>query len=1332
MPYDLSRFSTQSFERFTQALAMAQFGNGAQVYGAGSDGARELTFEGRCVPVPDAPEWNGYVVLQSKFRQFPQGGKDDLKWLKGQADRELQKFLNPSRSLKAPEYYVLATNLRLTAGAADSSGARAGTLDLMLKHLDGWKKDLGVKGVWLWDADALSALLDVHAGVRTSYTSWIAPGDVLHAAFEHFAKPKFEDVVKRVVRDELKDQRGIKTQDSAQSHGRAVYIDEVFVDLPVDPLSTLILDEEAPHEDQGHEEDTTGHDEEEEWLVEDETSPEHSSTWNFVNLVADRLADNLSPSAWGEKGRGQHQKIVVLGGPGQGKSTIGQFLAQLLRANLVASATDVLPEIRAIANETIERAKAERINVSGPLRFPIHIALPRYADAISKEATPVSLLRYIATGIGRVADEEVDPATLREWLTHYPSLIILDGLDEVPRSGNRADVIRSIGRLMSDLREADADTLVLITSRPQGYLNDLDHRYWSHWHLSDLDSANAVRFASRLAEVLITQESRRHEVVATLASASEDPSTAPLMISPLQVSLLFSLVVTRSDIPKDRWTLFERHYETLRDREIAKGGSSGELIRRFRAEIDRLHYDAGFILHVRAEKQGNASAHFTLGEFSELVERILRESIMDEADVLRQAARLKDIATMRLVFLGDRNEGRIAFDVRSLQEFMAAARIMVSPEPAIKKRLLEIAMKSHWGHVFRIACSKIYAQTSLQAMRSEVLTILDNLDAGDLGDDYFQVQAGARLAIALLEDSTAGASEMDRDRLMNRAVHILGVDCADATEIAGVADRVTRASLERALLMHLEDGGGVGYRNAIRVLLTISRNASHPLMGWAQTMLDDLKKPIVEPRDFLDLALPPNPSPAMKSTFLNVAWGAGPAAMRRWSGRAVELACASAMAPGISDLLNAETRATVVDNGAAISTLSTTFIAITAYANLELEPSIRDSNPSWKVVHATAQFSRSPSKASLAEVIRAAQGISRSELAIADMPWPVATLLSAISNGRSGEDVVCELEEGRHGEASDWLAAEDEWRVTGVQLTALGHPSLTATFLTDHLACPPSRRLSKTASAELDAILTRLMAHFSGLPVFDRLGAVPTLCYLAPPRSASLVLGWIGEDVLGLDWPRATSARVATLCLQALRERENISLVSRFGQKILEAPYVFQPQAAPPAVWEALEDPATACWAASLILTVATTHRQAITEKLRTLDARILAGPLNGNDLCKKKFALLRSLSGCTALGERDEDVDLLASQFLPTACSTDLRRAYSGQRASPHIEGLLTDSTVRALERRLEHREVLLKILVELISSRESRLDDAARLAELDLPADVERTSESDKVTVH
>lgn len=1335
MTYDFSRFSTQSFERFSQSMAMAYFGPATQIFGAGADGAREATFEGNFPSFPTGKTTSGYVVLQAKYLKAPESSLDDLAWLKRQADAEFKKFKSARRGLRSPEYYVLVTNVALTPGAKNADGKYGGTLDEMTTYMERWKSELGVKEVWVWHRDVLTTLLDNSPEIRTTYSSWVLSGDVLSAALAQFKAPEFLTVIPRVVRDELKDQRGIKTQDSGQAHGQQIYIDDVFVDLPLNAESLfdsfslaltederdIDLDVEPPSDDENDLlDDGEGDDE------YDDVEPEwESRRLNIVNHLMEKLGDKLDqPKALRSRfKRRPLNRVVVLGGPGQGKSTIGQFLTQLLRARLISSGAVVPPEIEAVATATLARATAENIDLSGPLRFPIHIALPRYADEISKAGDDApSLLRYIAKQFSKLSDEEVNPAVLRDWIRHYPSLIILDGLDEVPRTGNRADVTRQIERLIADVHEAEADTLVLVTSRPQGYLNDLDRAYWAHWSLADLDGANAIRFASRLGEVLVSDSTRRNEVLATMAEAAADPSTAPLMISPLQVSLLFALVLTRNDIPKDRWTLFERHYETLRDREIAKGGPNGDLLRDYRSEIDRIHYDAGLILQVRAEKKGNASAHFSVTEFHELISRNLKESILDEPECERVAGRILDIATNRLVFLGDRNEGRIAFDVRSLQEFMAAARLMVSPEAKIKDRLTEIAFRSHWAHVFRIACSKVYAQAGLQDLRDEILAILDRLDGGDVTAEYRAIRAGARLATALLKDSTAGARQTDRAKLMNRAVRILEIENTDCLpSLAAVADAVTQPTLARIIDENLRNRGGPLFLNSLRLLFLIAREG-HPLKDWASARLseiDDVDN--AELAALRDAPLMPQSTSASWAFFSRVAWASGPSIIRR----AARLEGSPLKLENIHEHLSADgISVKITDGGEPLKGITMFFKPMTALANAELI--LADHAPdSWVVIERAIHFSKALTLDALADAVELGAPANLEDSLIHELPWPVASFLLAIRQSNLAPSALAEeIRRGDHGTVQDWSDAESSWQTTGLDLDFAPHPDLKALRMREvkHEG-PPIRKLRKDPRAR--GVLLAVLQRSRDWSLQARTRALPLLCYLCDaPEHASEVIEWIDKDVLDAPWDQMTTRRVASLMQTALKSSVNVSLVETLIEKVPGQTEPMPSHAfASRGLIEMVSRPQSVSWAILALYANPRLHNaKRHLQKLADTNFSFLQTPPDASPTLARAHAVLRALLGQTDPDAMERDIDALLGEIEGLPASTVLRKIYRGQRESDSLELFASRAATTALDRGLEHRSVLIDIIAELIASRDSRLNDPGRLETLGLPQDVAR----------
>ena len=111
--YDLSRLNPISFERLIRALAFAELGPAGTTFSSGPDGARDFIYDGE-IRGFEAKNWNGYLVVQAKFRDKLDGGKGDVDWLESQLDAELKKYSASGRGIKSPEYYIIATNVSLS------------------------------------------------------------------------------------------------------------------------------------------------------------------------------------------------------------------------------------------------------------------------------------------------------------------------------------------------------------------------------------------------------------------------------------------------------------------------------------------------------------------------------------------------------------------------------------------------------------------------------------------------------------------------------------------------------------------------------------------------------------------------------------------------------------------------------------------------------------------------------------------------------------------------------------------------------------------------------------------------------------------------------------------------------------------------------------------------------------------------------------------------------------------------------------------------------------------------------------------------------------------
>jgi len=574
---EFDHFSPQAFERLIQALSAEVLGPGTVIFGSGPDGGREATFEGE-VPFPSVVDrWMGYIVVQAKCKERLQHDSKDVDWLDQNLRKEFGKFLDKKRNLRKPEYYIIASNVSL------SGHDKVGGKEKINATFRAYKKRLGLKGYAVWSPAEIRVFLDASPEVRQAYTAWLTPSDVLSEMLTSLRRPDLKRLIPLALARDLRAERDVRLRDAGQETEKPIYLEDVFIDLPVGSSSD---GGESAEEDGDENSSSTS-------KAGGNGSRRTRPSMGIVARLASRAADKLDPMAAEAQIRPTKaievetrgalpNRVVVLGGPGQGKSTIGQFLAQVMRARTLSTVprSSLNPQVHDLIAPILRRAELEGIWLGGPVRFPFRLDLPSYADALKEaleKGAQLPLLKYLCSRFSRDTDALVTVDDLRVWLGACPSIIILDGLDEVPPSSNRDAVVQAIEAIWDDIHLVSGDTLVVVTTRPQGYHQDLNPQYWTHCELAPLTVEHAMKFASRLADVRLSDPERRGAILAELKRASQDTSTKLLMISPLQVTVLFGISLLKGNVPQDRWDLFDKYYSLLRDREAQKPGGQEPL-----------------------------------------------------------------------------------------------------------------------------------------------------------------------------------------------------------------------------------------------------------------------------------------------------------------------------------------------------------------------------------------------------------------------------------------------------------------------------------------------------------------------------------------------------------------------------------------------------------------------------------------------------------------------------------------------------------------------------------------------------------------------------------
>lgn len=436
-----------------------------------------------------------------------------------------------------------------------------------------------------------------------------------------------------------------------------------------------------------------------------------------------------------------------------------------------------------------------------------------------------TLIRRIAREVSLKSDVgDVSPNLLNRWRSRWPWLVVLDGLDEVVDPTLRKRIVEQIDEFANDCEADDCDVLIVLTTRPLGFVEQIGKGLFEQVALADLNPRIALTYGEKVTSIrLAASPDRRDQVIRRLRDAAEDEAYENLLKTPLQVLILSIIVEQAGDLAPDRYSLFNGYFHTIMAREKGKPGGFSSLIRDYSPLIERIHHRVGIELQVRAEHASTTLSIISAHELRDIIWTELEEDEFDPASRDRQLLEdLRNAATHRLVLLAPRGEDGYGFDVRLLQEYMAGQYLTAAPDAVTADRLALTAAHPHWRQTWLFAAGKMFVQPAkhLQRIVVEITESIDD-DAPQRLGRIFPV--GPQLAMDILVDGMARVRPIWLKRLVERSLDIIETERWDPFGLSLAFVKVASANEYVGRLM--ADGlrarlGSPGSENISRAILS--------------------------------------------------------------------------------------------------------------------------------------------------------------------------------------------------------------------------------------------------------------------------------------------------------------------------------------------------------------------------------------------------------------------------------------------------------------------------------------------------------------------------------
>jgi hypothetical protein len=393
---------------------------------------------------------------------------------------------------------------------------------------------------------------------------------------------------------------------------------------------------------------------------------------------------------------------------------------------------------------------------------------------------------------------------------------------------------------------------------------------------------------------------------------------------------------------------------------------------------------------------------------------------------------------------------QVGFELRSLQEFMAAEGLMEGDEGIVGKRLRQIAPISNWRNVFLFAAGKCFAEQ--QHLRDTIHTICAELN--DASEDAIVrlSKVGSQLALDLLEDGPARRQPKFASMLTRQASGLMDLTPSDyhfrlAQVYEDSLERVYQEEIERRLM-----------RPALEINLGAWATVSYLVdrnVPWAKQLADrywaneystvSTLVSSVRPRhtdewvrERLVAAIPKCPPEELSNALSSLRRGPVRKPKNVWARLAEYLEISSASPSDRGVPLKAGRRKILSYDVRWLQGSG----ARRRVGLEEFRAALEDASFGSHPLTAGIRFAINPEREVLAAELRRLPGDFdyRKDFWLRGMvPWPLGAFLGYCDGEASLAALADEVDAGQFGDTADWASAEIRWRTHGVSASDIVH-----------------------------------------------------------------------------------------------------------------------------------------------------------------------------------------------------------------------------------------------------------------------------------------------------